>query len=109
MTGRTAREVFEELAAEHLTRPESGRRSMFGRDCLMTNGRNVAFFHDDRLALRLAPDVAAAMLATGEATTPLMGKRAMRNWVSVPMSDDPGAAERWRAMLGEAVAAATAD
>lgn len=105
MTGRTARECFEELAAEHLTRPDAGRRMMFGRDCLMANGRNVAFFHDDRLALRLPPDVAETLLASGEATTPLMGKRAMHNWVAVP----PAGLERWRALLEDAVAAATSD
>lgn len=44
MTGRPAREVFEDLAAEHLSRPDTGRRSMFGRDCLTVDGRNVAFF-----------------------------------------------------------------
>jgi hypothetical protein len=109
MTGRTPRQVFEDLAAEHLSRPEAGRRTMFGRDCLVVGGRNFAFFHDDRLALRLPPEVAAPMLATGEATTPLMGKRAMRNWVSVPLSGEPGGAERWRTLLGEAAAAATAD
>jgi hypothetical protein len=105
MTSRTARECFEELAAEHLTRPEAGRRTMFGRDCLMANGHNVAFFHDDRLALRLPPDAAAALLASGEATTPLMGKRSMRNWVAVP----PTGMERWRELLDDAVAAVTAD
>jgi TfoX/Sxy family transcriptional regulator of competence genes len=103
MTSRTARECFEELAAEHLTRPDAGRRTMFGRDCLTANGRNVAFFHDDQLALRLSPDLAAALLASGEATTPLMGKRAMHNWVAVP----PAGVERWRELLGDAVAAAT--
>ncbi|GAA0941530.1 TfoX/Sxy family protein [Pseudonocardia zijingensis] len=103
MSGSTAREAFEELAAEHLARPGSGRRSMFGRDCLMANGHNVAFFHDGRLALRLPPDSAAALLSSGEATTPLMGKRRMHNWVAVPLSVG---VERWRALLAEAVAAA---
>ena len=109
MTARTAREIFEELAAEHLTRPEAGRRSMFGRDCLMMDGHNIAFFHDDQLVLRLPPDKSAAMLASGEATIPLMGKRAMRNWVAVPLSSDPVGTERWRALLSEAAGAATAD
>jgi hypothetical protein len=109
MISRTAREVFEELAEEHLSRPEAGRRSMFGRDCLTVSGHNVAFFHDDQLALRFPPDVAAAMLAAGEATTPLMGKRVMRNWVAVPLSDTPAGPERWRTLLGEAAAAAAAD
>lgn len=105
MSRPTARECFEELAAEHLARPGTGRRSMFGRDCLMANGRNVAFFHDDRLALRLPPDLAAALLASGEATTPLMGTRAMRNWVAVP----PTGVDRWRELLDDAVAAVTED
>jgi hypothetical protein len=102
----TAREVFDDLAAEHLDRPQAGRRSMFGRDCLSVEGHNVAFFHDDRLALLLPPDVAAAMLATGEATTPLMGKRPMHRWVSVPLPDGTVGVERWRALLADAVAAA---
>jgi hypothetical protein len=105
MSCRTPRECFEELAAEHLSRPDTGRRTMFGRDCLMANGRNVAFFHDDRLALKLPPDRAAALLASGEATTPLMGKRAMHNWVAVP----PVGVERWRELLREAVTAAAPD
>ena len=70
----------------------------------MMNGHNIAFFHDDRLALQLPPDEAAAMLASGEATIPLMGKRAMRNWVAVPLSGDPAGTEHWRALLGEAAA-----
>jgi hypothetical protein len=107
MTGRTAREAFEDLAAEHLSRPGTGRRSMFGRDCLTVDGRNVAFFHDDRLALRLPPDVAAAMIASGEAVTPLMGKRAMHGWVSVPLAG-PAAEDRWRALVAEAAAAGSA-
>ncbi|HYH32848.1 MAG TPA: hypothetical protein VD903_20950 [Pseudonocardia sp.] len=107
MTGPTptAREVFDALAAEHLDRPQAGRRSMFGRDCLTFEGRNVAFFHDDRLALRLPPDVAATMLATGEATTPLMGERPMHKWVSVPLPDGPASSDRWRALIADAVAA----
>lgn len=103
MTDPTARERFEELAAEHLSRPDTGRRTMFGRDCLMANGSNVAFFHDDRLALKLPADQVAVLLASGEATTPRMGERAMHNWVAVPLT----AAERWRALLGDAVRAAT--
>ena len=108
MTVRTPRQAFEDLAAEHLTRPRAGRRTMFGRDCLMVDGHNVAFFHDDRLALRLPPDAAASMLATGAGTTPLMGKRAMHNWVAVPLPDGPAGEDRWRALLADAVASVNA-
>lgn len=105
MSEPSARESFEELAAEHLSRPGTGRRTMFGRDCLTANGRNVAFVHDDLLALRLPPDLAEALLTSGEATTPLMGKRAMHNWVAVPQS----AVQRWRELLDDAVQAAAED
>ncbi len=109
MTARTAREIFEELAAEHLTRPGVGTAIDVRPRLPDDDGHNVAFFHDDRLALRLPPDKTAAMLASGEATTPLMGKRAMRNWVAVPLSGGPAGTDRWRALLGEAAATATTD
>jgi hypothetical protein len=104
VSGRSARQVFEDLAAEHLDRPRSGRRVMFGRDCLVVDGHNIAFFHDDRLALRLAPERAASMLAAGDATIPLMGTRPMRSWVSVPLAEGPAGARRWRALVAEAAA-----
>ena len=49
------------------------------------------------------------LLASGEATTPLMGKRAMHNWVAVPLPGDPSGVERWRELLGVAVGSASAD
>jgi TfoX/Sxy family transcriptional regulator of competence genes len=103
-----ASEVFEALATEHLSRPAAGRRGMFGRDCLTVNGHNIAFFHDDRLALKLAPSVAQAMLNSGEAVMPLMGKKLMRTWISVPLGEGPEAEERWRALLADAAAYAVA-
>lgn len=94
-----ARAHFDDLAAEHLHRPGVGRWSMFGRDTLSVAGTMYAFFHDDRLALKLPDDSAAALLATGEAITPEMGGRAMRRWVAVPLGDD---VERWRQLLDAA-------
>ncbi|WP_142051443.1 MmcQ/YjbR family DNA-binding protein [Pseudonocardia kunmingensis] len=102
----TAREVFEDLAAEHLERPGAGRRMMFGRDCLTVGGRNVAFFHDDRLALQLPPETADALLTAGDADVPYMGKKPMRSWVAVGLPDGPAGVERWRALVAEAVGAA---
>lgn len=39
--------------------------------------------------------------------TPLMGKRAMHGWVSVPLAG-PAAEDRWRALVVEAAAAGSA-
>lgn len=81
----TALQVFEDLAAEHLTQPQAARRTVFGRDCLTTGRRMVAFLHDDRLALKLPPATATALLASGKGVRPHMGERPMRHWVCVPL------------------------
>lgn len=96
MTGQnpSPREVFDDLAAEHLNQPTGRRRSMFGRDCLTTGGAMVAFFHRDHLALKLPPDRAAAMITSGEGVTPEMGDRAMRRWLAVPLPEGPNAHQR---------------
>lgn len=106
MTGQnpSPREVFDDLAAEHLNQPTGRRRSMFGRDCLTTGGAMVAFFHRDHLALKLPPDRAAAMITSREGVTPEMGDRAMRRWLAVPLPEGPNAHQRWRQLLADASA-----
>lgn len=98
----SAREVFDALAAEHLRGPGTGRRRMFGRDCLTVDGHNVAFFHDERLVLDLPPAEAAALIESGEAGTAYMGQRVMRGWAAVPLPPD-GAGDRWRELLAQAI------
>jgi TfoX/Sxy family transcriptional regulator of competence genes len=98
----TVRQVFEDLAAEHLSRPQAAQRTMFGRDCLTTDGRMVAFFHDDRLALKLPPATATALLDSGKAVRPHMGERPMRHWVCVPLPEDPAEHHHWHQLLADA-------
>jgi hypothetical protein len=103
----SAREVFDKLAAEHLQQPGTGRRPMFGRDCLTVDGHNVAFFHDAHLALRLPPTAADVLLDSGAAVAAHMGTRVMRNWVAVPFR--PDGAHRWGELLGQATTYATSN
>lgn len=73
---------------------------MFGRDCLCLKERAIAFLDTDRLALKLAPALAAGLLTTGGAVVPRMGERPMRHWVAVAL---PAAAIagplHWEALL----------
>lgn len=97
------RVVFEELARTHLLLPGSGRRLLFGRDCLTRDGRTLGFRDGDRLALKLPPATAGELLASGEAVVPRMGERPMHHWVSVALG--PGATDgrtRWAALLAGA-------
>lgn len=87
----TAAEAFEALAAAHATTPGAGRRAMFGRDTLTVDGHICAFRDTEELALRLPPDAAAALLASGEAEVPVMGARSMDGWVAVSLATDRSA------------------
>ncbi|MEJ2871419.1 TfoX/Sxy family protein [Actinomycetospora sp. OC33-EN08] len=71
-----------------LEAPGVERRVMFGRDALLVDRHVYAFLDGERLALRLPPADAAELLATGDGRTPIMGKRSMDGWVSVPLEGD---------------------
>jgi TfoX/Sxy family transcriptional regulator of competence genes len=94
-----ARRVFDELAAEHLGQPGTGRRRMFGRDGLSAGGKFFAFLDRDRLVVKLPPATTEALIAGGEAAVATDVSPTMRKWVTVPLPDDP---DRWRRLLAEA-------
>ncbi len=97
------RVVFEALVKDHLVRPGSGRRLLFGRDCLTRDGRTLGFLDGDRLALELPPATAADLLASGEAVVPRMGQRLMPRWVSVALGTGAtGGRTRWATLLSSA-------
>jgi hypothetical protein len=77
-------DAFESLAAAALGTAGVTRRMMFGRDTLLADGHPFAFRDGDRVALKL-PD-AADRVAAGEGTVPRMGRRTMRQWISIPAS-----------------------
>jgi hypothetical protein len=86
-----SRESFDAIAAAQLEVVGVTRRMMFGRDTLLAGGHPFAFRDGDRIALKL-PD-AADLVAGGAGTTPVMGRRSMRQWVAMPV-DSAGLAER---------------
>jgi TfoX/Sxy family transcriptional regulator of competence genes len=96
-------QAFEDLAATCGEVPGAGRRRMFGRDTLTVDGHIHAFRHQDRVAFRLPPALAADLLERGDAVVPDMGKRSMEGWVALPLSDDPSEREEQARLLAEAV------
>jgi TfoX/Sxy family transcriptional regulator of competence genes len=98
----TARELFEELAAEHLRQPGVGRRRMFGREGLSVNGKFFAFLNHDRLVVKLPPATATALIAAGDAVAADTLSPSMRTWVMVPMPARAAEDQSWRDLMAEA-------
>jgi TfoX/Sxy family transcriptional regulator of competence genes len=98
-----ARKLFDQLAAEHLRRPEVSRRRMFGRDGLNVEGRFFAFLNRDQLVVKLPPARAEALIAVA-AAFPTDLSPTMRRWVSVPMSSSAAGEARWRQLMADAYA-----
>ncbi|NMO93932.1 hypothetical protein [Actinomycetospora sp. TBRC 11914] len=78
-----AEESFEALATEQLAVPGVTRRSMFGRDTLLVDGHPYAFRDGERVTLK--HPAAGELVAAGRGVVPVMGSRAMRGWVAVPL------------------------
>ena len=100
----SARELFEELAADRLRLPGVDRRKMFGRDGLSFQGKFFAFFDRGRLALKLPADSASALVAAGEARVAVDLSPTMRSWIALPPASTAGGSQRWRELLAAAQA-----
>ena len=100
----TARELFEELAAERLSLPGVDRRKMFGRDGLSFRGKFFAFFDRGRLVLKLPPGTAAALVEAGVARVAVDLSPTMRSWIALPPASRAGGSRRWRELLAAAQA-----
>jgi hypothetical protein len=79
----TPEEAFESVVAEQLGVPGVTRRKMFGRDTLLADGHPFAFRHGDHVALRLPES--GELVSSGEGTVTMMGRRVMRQWVTIPL------------------------
>ncbi|NRQ36137.1 hypothetical protein HII36_30520 [Nonomuraea sp. NN258] len=94
----TAQELYDDLVAEHLTRPQVSVGRMLHADGLKVDGKTYAFFAGDRVILKLPAPRAAELLRDGTAEVVRMGRRQMREWVGLRVPDE----SVWRDLLGEA-------
>jgi hypothetical protein len=112
----TPRELFDVLAAEQLREPGVRMGSSLPtppapppaipqalrKDVLQVRGKTFAFATRDRLVVKLPADVAAAMVAAGEATPFESGGRPTREWVGVPLPTMPVGHLRCRELVTKA-------
>lgn len=91
---------FDAIANELLAEPGVGEGTGFGKQPgLRVDGKIFAMEIDGRLVVKLPAERVAALTGAGGAETFVIGKRAMREWVSV----EPGEHD-WPALAREALA-----
>ncbi|MEU5876288.1 hypothetical protein [Spirillospora sp. NPDC047279] len=102
--GSTAQELFDELAAEQLIRPEVTKGLMLQAESLRFDGKSFAFVSKERLFLKVPAVRVDEMVGTGEGLHCEIGGRRMREWVVVLATGAPEDRTRWRALLAESAA-----
>jgi hypothetical protein len=100
-------DLFDELVAVFLRRPGVDLGPMLHTSGLRVHGKVFAFLgRGGRLMVKLPAVRVDELQAGGAGERVVMGKRAMREWVSVPPSpDEPGL---WAALAEESFAFAGA-
>ena len=91
------RHLLEDLI-EHAELDDVDIATMFGSPAIRHRGRIVCFLGaDDRMIVKLTQQDALELIEHGDADPVVMGRRTLREWVSVPRdSPDAAALERWR-------------
>src|ERR1700732_2971332 len=79
-----ASKVFDDVAAELLTRPGVSIGTVLQNDALKIGGKVFAFVKDDRLVVKLPTARVATLRDNGGGVPFRSGGRTMREWVAVP-------------------------
>ncbi|MFI6316311.1 hypothetical protein ACIBG8_02265 [Nonomuraea sp. NPDC050556] len=95
-----AQRLFDDLAEEHLVKPEVSMGRILANEGLTVNGKLYAFCSRDRLIVKVPLERARALLSDGTAEPVEMGKRRMKEWVAFTSPQE----EEWRAFMAEALA-----
>ena len=97
-----AQAVLDELSVEYVGRPGVSLSPMFGSVGLRLNGKFFAFVgRDGVLVVKLRPDMAGALVASGRAAAVRVGRNSTREWVGLPMPPG-GRSEEWAVFLAAA-------
>ncbi|MFG1997680.1 hypothetical protein ACGFNU_00865 [Spirillospora sp. NPDC048911] len=100
----TAQELFDELAAEQLERPDVTVGKMLRSDSLQLNGKSFAFVSKERLFAKVPAARVDELVGKGEGENCVLGGRRMREWIVVPATGSPEDRTRWRALIAESAA-----
>jgi hypothetical protein len=95
-------EVYDELAAEHLRRPEVSLGRALQNEVLKVNSKIFAFLRHGRLVVKLPAPQARALVAAGEAVPFESGGRRMKEWVAVELPSAPADYSLWRELMADA-------
>ena len=96
---RRAREVFDPIADELLTRPGVDRGSMFGSEGIRIRGKVFAIVgHAGDLIVKLPTERIDELIGESAGKRLVMAQRPMREWMRV----DRRRSDRWRAIAAEA-------
>lgn len=97
-------ELLRELAGDFADDPAVAMGTMFRSPGLRVGTKIFAFLgFDGELIVKLPVDRVAELVEAGDATQVTMGKRTMREWVTIePAPDDDATLARWRPLAAEA-------
>lgn len=96
--------ALHRIAAEFADGPDVELGTMFRSPGLRVGRKIFAFLGSgNRLIVKLPRPRALELLAMGTVTEVTMGTRTMREWIAIPLGDDPTAGtELWRHLASEA-------
>ncbi|OLT55327.1 MmcQ/YjbR family DNA-binding protein [Cellulosimicrobium sp. CUA-896] len=101
-TASQGRSLFAELSEPFLERPGVTAGTMFHSPGLRTGGKFFAFVDtEDGLVVKVPRDRAVELVRAGTADVVTLGRRTLREWVTLPCPA-PGPADAWRDALEEA-------
>lgn len=100
-TGSAAQDLYAALAAAELAKPDVSTGRSLRSGTLTVGGKMFAFLDAGRLIVKLPAERAAGLIATTDAVPYEAGGRLMREWVSIPLPEDPA---EWETVLAEAYA-----
>ncbi len=96
------REVYDRLAAEHLSTDGVTMGRALSNDVLKVNNKIFAFVMGERLVVKLPAARCSALIADGEAGPFGSGGRTMKEWVAVDLPPGNAGEKAWRGLMGDA-------
>lgn len=91
-------QLIETIATEFADRPGVSRGRAFATDSLMVNDKIFALFRPEGMVFKLPVEQCQALVREGAATPFSVGKRAMKEWVVVPVEHS----DRWANLAEDA-------